>query len=142
MTENADFDPNESWPIGVWEKIDAGRVLISAGTYTENGKTYTYNLGDNGGEAKHQITIDEMPSHGHTAVCSSAGEHTHGISTGNNTDEPYKMVSTQAKSYNTTRYTESSGDHVHTISISSTGGDQLCENRMPYQVINIWKRIY
>ena len=133
-------DPNVLWAGTTWVKMDAGRVLISAGTYTENGTTYTYNLGDKGGEAKHQITIEEMSSHGHTAVCSSAGRHTHGILTGNNTNAPYKMVSTQARDTNTTRYTDSSGDHVHTISISSNGGNQRHENRMPYQVINRWKR--
>lgn len=91
-------------------------------------------------ETSSSIAIEEMTSHGHTAVCSSAGEHTHGIFTGNNTNAPYNMVSTQARDFNTTRYTDSSGNHVHTISISSNGGNQRHENRMPYQVINRWKR--
>jgi hypothetical protein len=36
-------DPNVLWAGTTWVKMDAGRVLISAGTYTENGTTYTYN---------------------------------------------------------------------------------------------------
>ena len=49
-------DPNVLWTGTTWVKMDAGRVLVSAGTYTENDTTYTYNLGDKGGEAKHQLT--------------------------------------------------------------------------------------
>jgi hypothetical protein len=56
-------DPNVLWAGTTWVKMDAGRVLISAGTYTENGTTYTYNLGDKGGEAKHQITTEELANH-------------------------------------------------------------------------------
>lgn len=51
-------DPNVLWSGTTWVKMDAGRVLVSSGTYTENGTTYTYNLGDKGGEAKHRITYD------------------------------------------------------------------------------------
>lgn len=133
-------DPNVLWAGTTWVKMDAGRVLISAGTYTENGTTYTYNLGDKGGEAKHQITTEEMPSHGHAATSAATGDHTHGITTGNNTNAPYNMVSTQARDTNTTRYTKSSGNHTHTISIGSTGGNQPHENMPPYQVINRWRR--
>ena len=148
MTENADFDPNETWTIGVWEKMDAGRVLISAGTYQENGKTYTYTLGDTGGEAKHQITTEEMPSHGHTATCSNDGTHNHTMGHGkdvNDRDALSQYTSTNhylANDGTNLGYTSSSGSHSHTISIAEAGGNQLHENRMLYQVINIWKRIY
>ena len=53
-------DPNTLWPGTKWDKMDGGRVLVSAGTYTESGTTYTYNLGDTGGEAKHQLTTGEL----------------------------------------------------------------------------------
>ena len=133
-------DPNTLWAGTTWVKMDAGRVLVAAGSYTESGTTYTYNLGDTGGEAKHQLSTDELASHGHDATSSVAGNHTHGIATGTNTDSPYNMVSTQAKYANTTRYTDSSGNHTHTINIGSTGGNQRHENRPPYTVINRWKR--
>lgn len=61
-------DPNVLWSGTTWVKMDAGRVLVSAGTYAENGTTYTYNLGDKGGEAKHQITVDELACHGHDSI--------------------------------------------------------------------------
>lgn len=146
-------DPNELYPGTTWVKMDAGRVLISAGTYTENGNTYTYSLGNAGGEAKHQSTIDETPSHSHNTT--SAGNHTHfiandnvdnggGLTNGNhlikkctwNSYENFELIGS-GKAPNI-GLTSSSGDHTH--SISETGGNQPHENRMPYQVINRWKR--
>lgn len=90
--------------------------------------------------ANSSVATEELASHGHDATSSAAGNHTHGITTGTNTDSPYNMVSTQAKYANTTRYTDSSGNHTHTINIGSTGGNQRHENRPPYTVINRWKR--
>ena len=149
-----DTDPNELYQGTTWVKMDAGRVLISAGTYTENETTYTYSLGDKGGEAKHKSTIDETPSHSHNTT--SAGKHTHFIANGQtsgggeltngnylikkctwNSYENYELIgSGTAPSIG---LTSSRGDHTH--SISATGGNQPHENRMPYQVINRWKRI-
>lgn len=43
-------DPNGLYQGTTWVKMDAGRVLISAGTYAEKGTMYTYNLGDKGGK--------------------------------------------------------------------------------------------
>lgn len=61
--------------------MDAGRVLVAAGTYKEGSDTYTYNLGDKGGEAKHQLTTEELPGHGHgiSVNINSVGNHTHTI---------------------------------------------------------------
>lgn len=54
---------------GEWEALDEGRVLIGANS--------TYSAGSKGGEATHTLTVEEMPTHGHDGVASSAGEHTH-----------------------------------------------------------------
>lgn len=72
-----DDDPNKKWTGTTWVKMDAGRVLVSAGSYTENGTTYTYNLGDKGGEAKHKSTVDEIAAHTHTGTTSTTGDHSH-----------------------------------------------------------------
>lgn len=133
-------DPNKIWKHTKWEKFGEGRVLVGAGTYTENGTTYTYKVGDTGGEAMHKLTIEELASHGHGAAITSDGSHNHGINTGNNTNSPYTMVSTQAHSRNTTRYTDVSGEHTHIVSISNTGSGKPHENRMPYIVVARWKR--
>ena len=148
-----DDDPNKKWTGTTWVKMDAGRVLVSAGSYTENGTTYTYNLGDKGGEVKHQSTVDEMPSHSHDIT--SAGDHTHLIANAQVnggsglTNQNYLIKKCTWNSYENFELigsgkapsiglTSSSGSH--TDSIASTGGNKPHENRQPYLVINRWQR--
>lgn len=146
-------DPNVLWAGTTWVKMDAGRVLISAGTYTEDGMAYTYNLGDKGGEAKHPLTIEELASHSHSI--SNAGGHQHYIANtqinggGGLTNQNYLIKKCTWNSYEnfeligsktapTIGLTSASGEHTH--SIASTGGNTKHENRMPYEVVNRWKR--
>lgn len=153
ITLTNDTDPNELYQGTTWVKMDAGRVLVSAGTYTEGSDTYTYALGDKGGEAKHQSTIDELVNHGHTM--SVAGNHTHLIANdqvdggSGLTNKNYLIKKCTWNSYENFELigsgkapniglTSSSGGHMH--SISATGGNKPHENRPPYIVINRWKR--
>ena len=122
---------------GTWEKMPAGRVLIPEGA-SSWGTTYT--AGSTGGEATHTLTVDEMPSHNHEANISNDGIHNHGIPTGNNTDAPYTMVSTQAHISHTTRNTNSAGSHTHIATIGKIGGGKSHNNIAPFIVCYIWKR--
>jgi hypothetical protein len=128
-------DPNVLWAGTTWVKMDAGRVLISAGTYTENGTTYTYTVGDTGGEAKHQLTTDEMPFHNH--AISTDGGHNHTVSSlvGGSTFLGGHSHNNASWGTATTSW---SGGHSHTI--TSTGGNARHENRPPYETIQRWKR--
>ena len=150
-----DTDPNELYPGTTWVKMDAGRVLVSAGTYTENGTTYTYNLGDKGGEAKHRSTIEEMSAHTHNGDTSTAYltgtwscSGSQGIS--NSPNNSFSgIISGSDWSGNT--HGGSNGNstpknitidatHYHTLTTSSVGGNAPHENRMPYVAVNRWKR--
>ena len=139
-------DPNVLWTGTTWVKMDAGRVLISAGTYTENGTTYTYNLGDKGGEAKHQITIEEMPSHGHEASISNAdlvgtlGAYTwsHFASGIVSAQDMAGYVNPDGH-YGYYKYTINAS-HSHSVTLSTAGGNNHHENRQPYTVVNRWRR--
>lgn len=131
-------DPNTLWAGTTWVKMDAGRVLVAAGSYTESGTTYTYNLGDTGGEAKHQLSTDELAEHKHTVSCSTDGLHSHtfnALVAKNNQHEGGSWCG----SFQTGK-TSKDGEHSHTITIANTGGNAKHENRMPYIVINRWKR--
>lgn len=139
-------DPNTLWAGTTWVKMDAGRVLVSADTYTEGSDTYTYNLGDKGGEAKHKLSTDEMPSHNHSASSSTSGGHNHYFYGSDDRNGSYNEgdgadLGGNSHFSKNNRYTSSwSGDHSHSISIGSAGGNGKHENRMPYQVINRWER--
>ena len=142
-----DTDPNELYPGTTWVKMDAGRVLVSAGSYTEKGTPYTYNLGDKGGEAKHQSTIEELAAHSHGISVDNNGKHTHKV----RRRLGYTNSSGEASSWGVgVAYyrldevaqvpTESSGGHTHTATAGNTGGNRPHENRMPYEVVHRWKR--
>ncbi|AXB82600.1 phage baseplate protein [Megasphaera hexanoica] len=133
-------DPNVLWSGTTWVQMDAGRVLVSAGTYTENGTKYTYNLGDKGGEAKHQLTTGELAKHSHSMT--SNGDHYHLIS--RNQDISSEHVTGPGPdtvgdfdNQNILK-TSTSGNHTHNI--SSVGGNESHENRQPYQVVARWYR--
>lgn len=146
-----DTDPNEIYQGTTWVKMDAGRVLVSAGTYTEGSDMYTYTLGDKGGEAKHQSTIDEMPKHKHDVAITTAGLI--------GTIHQYKgaertsvtgIVSLQTKKVASGGHTSGYEDmqptytinasHDHTVTVQSTGDNSGHENRSPYEVVCRWKR--
>ena len=134
-------DPNTLWAGTTWVKMDAGRVLVAAGSYTESGTTYTYNLGDKGGEAKHPLSTEELASHGHGVSCNTTGDHNHTIYTkiGYSGGTGWSRHAGSEYGYGDTT-TSNSGSHSHTITIYSTGGNAKHENRPPYQVINRWLR--
>lgn len=137
ITLTNDTDPNKLYKGTTWVKMDAGRVLISAGTYTEGSGTYTYNLGDKGGEAKHKLTTNEIPSHGHGASAST-DSHAHTAWTViGGSDFLGGHSNNNGKWGNTTT---SQNSHSHSINISATGGNGYHENRPPYVVVNRWKR--
>lgn len=148
-------DPNTLWAGTTWVKMDAGRVLVAAGSYAENGTTYTYNLGDTGGEAKHQLSTDELANHSHGNSCSTASL----VGTWSSTSEqgvsnsPNNSLSgiISGSDWNGDTHSGSNGNstpktitinatHSHSISISSTGSNASHENRQPYTVVNRWKR--
>lgn len=138
ITLTNDTDPNELYQGTTWVKMEAGRVLVSAGTYTEGSDTYTYNLGDKGGEAKHQLTTGELASHGHGASCSTDGAHSHTVRT--ITQGADQNAGAGGSNYWSDKETSTNGAHSHTITIGNTGGNKSHENRQPYTVVNVWTR--
>lgn len=142
-----DDDPNKDWPGTTWVKFAEGRTLIGAGTYTEGGTTYTYKVGDTGGEAKHQLSVNELPSHAHSASCSWNGQHYHlmsrSLDLGDTAPSPGGKTSPDTvQNYDGTETyrTSEAGNHSHSITVNNTGGSANHENRQPYQVVNYWKR--
>lgn len=114
---------------GVWEKIE-GRFLIGTGSNKANTTSYwgdlsagnhAMPLGEMGGEAKHTISIDEMPSHSHYGYY---------LSNMNKNGNTYVAGLSDSK------------DGISGASVTTnTGGNQAHNNIPPYYAVNMWQRI-
>lgn len=51
---------------GTWEALPPGYTLIAQGSGSDSFGSFTYTAGQKYGERKHQLTTDELASHGHT----------------------------------------------------------------------------
>ena len=104
------------FPVGAVVAFNAvscpeGRVVV--GTGVANGQAYA--LGDTGGSALHQLTIDEMPSHSHPT--------SHGFLASDQTN-------TQGRGDSWWRHPDTGTTYM--VTGTSVGGDQANENRPPY----------
>ena len=109
-TNNANFSPNVSFN-GTWEQIKDVFLLAAGDTYVG---------GTSGGEKEHTLTINEMPSHQHSAAGSFVingygGEAQANVSTGT----AFRVTS----------------------KTTTTGGSQAHNNMPPYIVVYVWKRV-
>lgn len=95
---------------GTWERI-GGRFLLGADS--------TYAAGSTGGEAAHQLTTSEMPSHNHTLD---------DYSTTGGTTSSMTVQANDKKGYS---------GNVNTL---CTGGNKAHNNMPPYLTVCMWKR--
>lgn len=157
FTTTGSQNPNQLWAGTTWERYAAGRVLVGAGSYVENNVTYTYTNGATGGEVKHQLTVDEMPSHVHSLAFGTTN-----LSFSFSVRSQSKDAANVLAGTNTTvtRREHNSGNAVEpssagswyrdelsfkqgitpTGTMGSTGGNGLHENRQPYTVVSFWRR--
>ena len=110
------INPNEIFSFGVWERIE-DVFLLSAGSKYEAGST--------GGEAEHQLTVDELPLHDHKIW----QKNSNGYENGGRVVMDSATYSYPAY-YSTVNY-----------AVSKTGGDLPHNNMPPYLTVYMWKRI-
>lgn len=133
-------NPATLFGFGTWEAMPAGRVLLAQG---KSSWGTTYNAGSTGGEATHQLTVGEMPSHNHTGSTNTTGNHSHNTPTTGTYDgdgKGYDPGGGNNPDY-TKCFTSEAGSHSHTITIQNTGSSQSHNNMQPYIVCYIWKRV-
>ena len=127
--ESTDATSPETLFGGTWEAMEAGRVLVSAGTATTG---TVYNAGDKGGEESHTQTPDELVPHGHTIHFYNddwnSGDGKNGAC--NQPGIVHDSVDRSAK--NTNRWPDL---------VESTGGGKPFNVMQPYEVVYRWKRI-
>lgn len=130
-------NPATLFGFGTWEAMPAGRVLLAQGQ-SDWGTNYT--AGSTGGEATHQLTVGELPSHNHTGSTNTAGNHNHAIQCKGESGASDGVSSWYARNWQRTEYTDSNGNHTHTVTIGNTGSNQSHNNIQPYIVCYIWYR--
>lgn len=107
---------------GTWEQFGQGRTLIGVGTGYDGTNTHEFEVNTKGGEYKHKLTVDEMPSHGHK-LYARGGSTTQAISTfGDN--KPILQ-----------------GSNDYGFDVSKAGGDGYHNNVQPYVTVYFWKRV-
>lgn len=97
---------------GTWQRIK-DTFLLAAGD--------TYSAGETGGETKHKLTTDEMPSHKHSYNSEMSGKE-------GGTLAGFKT--SYGTAYNNTE----------TQGIFDTGGNQPHNNMPPYLAVYVWQR--
>jgi microcystin-dependent protein len=97
-----------------WERIAEGKFPVG---YDPNDTDYNQ-IGKTGGEKMHKLTIDEMPKHSHKIKVSGSTTGGYaGILRNNASDGPASGF------------------------IENEGGNQSHENRPPFIVMALWRRI-
>ena len=132
-------NPATLFGFGTWEAMPAGRVLLAQG---KSSWGTTYNAGSTGGEATHQLTVGELPSHTHMASTNTVEDHTHGINLLRNESNDYSPYATNGGDSTTANTkTQPAGSHSHNIIIGNTGSNTAHNNMMPYIICYIWQRV-
>lgn len=148
---------------GTWAAIGAGRALVAAGD--------GFAVGSEGGSDTHTLTVEEMPSHAHTAWTGEAGWHGHAARTDTaNLTGSFNpgglgvsasgicSLGAGSQPSNKGYYTDSSivninashmhnvgvdgaGNHTHAVGVGATGGGHAFSIRSPYIAVNMWRRM-
>jgi microcystin-dependent protein len=141
-----DTDPSELLGYGVWEQVGKGRVLVGK----DPEQAEFDEIGKEGGEKEHDLTVSEMPAHPHTQV-----NHTHTV--GFNNVDTTILGKNNSTAGSSGRFMKSSttGSNADvsangeiqsfilsdaTPAISSAGGGLPHNNLQPFLVAMIWKR--
>lgn len=104
---------------GTWEQFGQGRTLIGVGAGNDGTNTQEFEVNTTGGEYKHKLVIDEIPSHAHKYYS--------------------PIVQDVSPSSNTSTYGNYNKDYK--IDSDSVGGDGYHNNVQPYITVYFWKRV-
>lgn len=104
---------------GTWEQFGQGRTLIGVGVGNDGTNTQEFGVNTTGGEYKHKLVIDEIPSHAHKYYS--------------------PIIQEVSPSSNTSTYGNYNKDYK--VDSDSVGGDGYHNNVQPYITVYFWKRV-
>ena len=113
---------------GTWVRFGEGRTLIGEGTGNDGSTSMSFTSSSAGGEYRHKLTIDEMPSHKHAIYIQN--------STSNPQVNAPKWTIALPNSWK--QYT--SDTKLFGPSSGSVGNDTSHNNVQPYITVYFWKR--
>lgn len=94
-----------------------------------------------GGEASHTLTINEMPSHGHTGSTDAAGLHNHTVGKNPNTNAGLNGLRAGDTGPLANEPTSTDGLHVHNVTVSNTGGGLAHNNVQPSLALTFYIKL-
>ena len=106
---------------GTWERFGQGRTLIGEGTGNDGSTSMTFTANNTGGEYKHKLTVNEMPSHKHGIQIPVS---TNWTGNGGSAFQLNSQVNT---------------NYIYDY-IKDTGGDESHNNIPPYITVFFWRR--
>ncbi len=106
---------------GSWEKIKDRFLLASGDHYINNAI---------GGEATHQLTLNEMPSHNHGMSTNAS------FTVGNNKGTGISGILADVSGWGSYKNAD-----WYAMAVDYNGGNLAHNNMPPYLVVNVWKRI-
>lgn len=107
---------------GTWQQFAQGRTLVGEGTGNDGTNSQTFEISSTGGEYKHKLTVDEMPSHDHRLQF-RGGQNIQ-------PNDPYADDKPMLQ-----------GSSDYGKNVDTTGGDRSHNNVQPYVTVYFWKRV-
>ena len=143
-TSDKDTEPSKIFGFGAWERVK-GVVLLGA-------DEEKYPAGSEGGEASHQLTVDELPQHTHRVSIFTGGSDDGGdydtrffspdgrstTVSGKNAKIYHTWKSAANKTWGLNNGVYGTGDLAGNALI--TGGNAEHNNMMPYHAAYCWRR--
>ena len=113
---------------GTWERFGQGRTLVGEGTGNDGSTSMSFTANSTGGEYKHKLTIDEMPSHKHAVYIQ------------NSTSNPQVNAPKWTVALPNSWKQYASDTKLFGPSSGLVGNDTSHNNVQPYITVYFWKR--
>lgn len=113
---------------GTWVQFGQGRTLMGQGTGNDGSTSMSFTAESSGGEYKHKLSADEMPSHYHNVVLN---------------DDKNELLRIHYNNGTWGRYSEAnrnSGVNTSAVITNSQGGSKYHNNLSPYITVYFWRR--